>query len=352
MEPTDNEFALYPIGYVESEFTNKKDCPCQGNNSCPPAIIRIKPQFKQAMSGLAAGQNIVLITFLNRGNRNVLQCHPRNDKTLPITGVFATRSPNRPNPLGMHQVEILSMGDDFIQVHPLEVLDQTPVVDIKPVLGTSEKNRKESSDCSDVARFFTEDEIQGLIRISRYACTKGLLSGFNGNLSIKKQDYVLITGSNRPKPFLSAQDMCVMSLSSGTQVAGSAKASTEAEMHLEIYRNQCEAGAVAHTHPKNLLSLSRVMGNLSLSDIELYEAKHLAGKVCNVRAFQPGSLELALDVGSASLKHSCIFMINHGLTCWGQSLEQAMALSDELDALAGIQLNKLMTDEANSSKGI
>jgi tRNA-Thr(GGU) m(6)t(6)A37 methyltransferase TsaA len=97
----------------------------------------VLPAVAKGLQGIAVGQEIILITWLHQARRNVLKLHPRGDKNLPLTGVFATRSPDRPNPLGLHRVTVLEVAGNRLRVAPLEAIDATPVVDIKPVLSAT-----------------------------------------------------------------------------------------------------------------------------------------------------------------------------------------------------------------------
>jgi tRNA-Thr(GGU) m(6)t(6)A37 methyltransferase TsaA len=128
------KLSLHPIGYVSSPLTDPALAPKQGSEGGPAAWIDIREEFTDAMDGLRVGQNVILITWLHRGERSVLKVHPRDDHTAPMKGVFATRSADRPNPLGLHPVTILRMEGRRIEVGPLEAVDGTPVVDIKPAL--------------------------------------------------------------------------------------------------------------------------------------------------------------------------------------------------------------------------
>ena len=127
-------YSLKPIGFVESVLKNRREAPKQGNEGAPDAWIRIVPGVARAVKGIAAGQEIYVITWLHQARRDVLRVHPRSDKSRPLTGVFATRSPDRPNPLGLHRVKVLEVAGNRIKVGPLEAIDGTPVVDIKPIL--------------------------------------------------------------------------------------------------------------------------------------------------------------------------------------------------------------------------
>lgn len=106
----------------------------QGSEGAPDAWLEISPFALQCLDGLAPGSEIIVITWLHRARREVLKVHPRSDPRLPFTGVFATRSPDRPNPLGLHRVTVRAIAENRLRIGPIEVIDGTPVVDIKPVL--------------------------------------------------------------------------------------------------------------------------------------------------------------------------------------------------------------------------
>jgi len=130
----DNEFTLRPIGFVRSELRDRRDAPRQGSDGAPNAWIEIDPSPLPALQGITKDDQIILITYLHESHRDVLKVHPRGDKNNPMRGVFATRSPDRPNPLGLHRVKVLEIDGCRLQVGPLEAIDGTPIVDIKPVL--------------------------------------------------------------------------------------------------------------------------------------------------------------------------------------------------------------------------
>jgi tRNA-Thr(GGU) m(6)t(6)A37 methyltransferase TsaA len=122
------------IGHVHSPLKDLNDCPRQENEGAPSVTLNIFPEYREALSGLHAGASIIVLTWLHRANRATLSTHPRNNPDAPLTGVFATRSPDRPNPIGMHTTTITSISEDgVLTLAHLEVLDGTPVVDIKPV---------------------------------------------------------------------------------------------------------------------------------------------------------------------------------------------------------------------------
>jgi tRNA-Thr(GGU) m(6)t(6)A37 methyltransferase TsaA len=130
-----SELTVRPIGRVESILTETASAPKQADEGAPPAVLRLEPAVAAGTAGLAVGDRIVVVTWLDRADRGVLSVHPRGDAARPVTGVFATRSPSRPNPLGLHEVTITSLDGETVGVDALEAVDGTPVLDIKPVLG-------------------------------------------------------------------------------------------------------------------------------------------------------------------------------------------------------------------------
>jgi tRNA-Thr(GGU) m(6)t(6)A37 methyltransferase TsaA len=129
-----DDIVLRPIGRIESPLTDLAAAPCQGDEGSPDCWLVFDPDMLPALEGLEPSADIVVITWLHLADRDVRQVHPRSDPNRPLTGVFATRSPDRPNPLGLHVVTILEVEDQRIQVRDLEAIDGTPIVDIKPVL--------------------------------------------------------------------------------------------------------------------------------------------------------------------------------------------------------------------------
>jgi TetR/AcrR family transcriptional regulator, regulator of autoinduction and epiphytic fitness len=123
-----------PIGAVESPLTELAQAPSQGDEGAPPAWLVFEPAVDEAMRDLRVGQQIIVLTWLDHARRNELRTHPRGDPDSPLLGVFSTRSPNRPNPIGLHRVQILAIAGLRILVSDLEVLDGTPILDVKPVL--------------------------------------------------------------------------------------------------------------------------------------------------------------------------------------------------------------------------
>ncbi len=131
----DPRYELRPIGWVESPLVDLATAPAQGDEGAPGAWLVLRPELRPGMRNLEIGDTVIVLTWLDRGDRSVLELHPRDDPDRPLHGVFSTRSPDRPNPIGLHEVEILAIEGTRIQVRDLEAIDGTPVVDIKPVLG-------------------------------------------------------------------------------------------------------------------------------------------------------------------------------------------------------------------------
>ena len=131
------DYLLRPIGVVRSKLTDRKGAPRQGYEGAPGAAIEIHPEFLRGLDGVKAGDDVLVLTWLHLGQRDVLEVRPRKDPNNRLTGVFATRSPDRPNPIGLHRVTVTRIEGGRLDVRPLEAIDGTPVVDIKPVLDRS-----------------------------------------------------------------------------------------------------------------------------------------------------------------------------------------------------------------------
>jgi tRNA-Thr(GGU) m(6)t(6)A37 methyltransferase TsaA len=124
-----------PVGRVVSSLTDPAAAPKQGDEGAPDAWLEFEPEYADALGGLAAGDEVFVLTWLHRARRDVLEVHPRDDPARPLTGVFATRSADRPNPIGLHRVSVEAVEPGRLRVRGLEAVDGTPVLDVKPVLG-------------------------------------------------------------------------------------------------------------------------------------------------------------------------------------------------------------------------
>jgi tRNA-Thr(GGU) m(6)t(6)A37 methyltransferase TsaA len=127
-------FEARAIGRVESPLTDAGSAPRQADEGAPEAWLVFEPEVREAMRDLRAGDEVVLLTWLDRARRDVLRVHPRGDVSRPQEGVFSTRSPHRPNPIGLHRVRITEIDGARVRVDGLEALDGTPILDVKPVL--------------------------------------------------------------------------------------------------------------------------------------------------------------------------------------------------------------------------
>ena len=129
------DLVLRPVGRVESPLTERSQAPRQGDEGAPDAWIVFDERVREALADVGVGDDLLVMTWLDRADRHVMSVHPRDDVTRPRTGVFSTRSPDRPNPIGLHRVTVLAVDGMRVQVSDLEALDGSPVVDVKPVLG-------------------------------------------------------------------------------------------------------------------------------------------------------------------------------------------------------------------------
>lgn len=132
---SERRYEIRPIGRVESPLTEREAAPRQGDEGAPDAWLVLDPAVAAGTRDLRAGNEIIVLTWLDRARRDALEVYPRGDRNRPIRGVFSTRSPDRPNPIGLHRVRIVAIDGDRVRVQGLEAIDGTPIVDIKPVLG-------------------------------------------------------------------------------------------------------------------------------------------------------------------------------------------------------------------------
>jgi tRNA-Thr(GGU) m(6)t(6)A37 methyltransferase TsaA len=135
----DHELRLRPIGRVDSPLENPATAPKQGDEGSPDAWLVFEQGVLAGLDGIRAGDEILVLTWLHRARRDVLRTHPRSDPANAEQGVFNTRSPDRPNPIGLHRVQVTSVDGARLGVRNLEAVDATPIVDVKPVLSPSER---------------------------------------------------------------------------------------------------------------------------------------------------------------------------------------------------------------------
>ena len=127
-------YLLEPIGFIRSELKRRKDAPRFYTEGAPNAVLEVMGKFKLGLDRMQVGDEIIVITWLHLARRDILRVHPRGDKSRPLTGVFSTRSPARPNPLGLHRARVLQIEKNRLSIGPIEAVDGTPVIDIKPVV--------------------------------------------------------------------------------------------------------------------------------------------------------------------------------------------------------------------------
>jgi tRNA-Thr(GGU) m(6)t(6)A37 methyltransferase TsaA len=129
----DTKYEVRVIGHVRSSLKSIEDAPRQGSEGAPRASIELDASILAGLDGLQPGAEVIVLSWFHLARREVLLVQPRNDPQLPLTGVFATRSPDRPNPIGLHRVRVLAISGNNLEVAPLEAIDGTPIIDIKPV---------------------------------------------------------------------------------------------------------------------------------------------------------------------------------------------------------------------------
>jgi tRNA-Thr(GGU) m(6)t(6)A37 methyltransferase TsaA len=133
------DFTVRPIGRVQSPLISTADAPRQGDEGAPDAYVVLDPDVQPGLDGIAVGDEIIILSWLHEADRTVLRVHPRGDLSRPEAGVFSTRAPSRPNPIGLHRVRVLEVDGARVHVSGLEAIDGTPVVDLKPTLSSIEE---------------------------------------------------------------------------------------------------------------------------------------------------------------------------------------------------------------------
>ena len=132
-------YSLQPVGHIRSVLRTRREAPCQGSEGAPDVWLDLLPGFVPGLLGIEPGAEVIVVTWLHQANRDVLQVHPRRNPENPLTGVFFTRSPDRPNPLGLHRVTVREIARRQLRIGPMEAIDGTPVVDVKAVLNSSDR---------------------------------------------------------------------------------------------------------------------------------------------------------------------------------------------------------------------
>jgi tRNA-Thr(GGU) m(6)t(6)A37 methyltransferase TsaA len=142
---TENSFVIEPIGFIRSALTDLANAPMQGFEGGYEAWLEVSPHYARGLAGIKPGDRLIVLTWLHLAQRDTIQVHPRGRQEAPLRGVFSTRSQDRPNPIGLHQVKVLEVVEQKIKVAPIEAIDGTPLVDIKPVLSQEAITKKQDS---------------------------------------------------------------------------------------------------------------------------------------------------------------------------------------------------------------
>jgi len=138
MSASQQEYVVHPIGYLRSPLRALSEAPRQGSEGAPDAWLEVDSRYERALGRLSAGDKVIILTWLHLADRAVQEVQPRDDPTVPLHGVFATRSQDRPNPVGLHRVTVREVVDTWLRVGPIEAIDGTPVIDVKIVLDGSD----------------------------------------------------------------------------------------------------------------------------------------------------------------------------------------------------------------------
>jgi tRNA-Thr(GGU) m(6)t(6)A37 methyltransferase TsaA len=134
MSEAHEEYSLRPVAHIRSALHTVGEAPRQGSEGAPDAWLEVKPAFARGLLGIAAGDELIVVTWLHLADRDVLEVHPRDDPEIPLAGVFGTRSSHRPNPLGLHRVTVREITGNWLRIGPIEAVDGTPVADVKVAL--------------------------------------------------------------------------------------------------------------------------------------------------------------------------------------------------------------------------
>ncbi len=334
---------LTAIGRVRSSIGSRAESPKMEHEGAPDAWIDIDPAFAPALDTLAEGQEIIVFTWLHLSDRGYLQVHPRGDVTRPKKGVFNTRSPDRPNPIGMHRVRILARkAHQALHVYPLEALDGTPVIDIKPVARRSGSSQEQ--DFVDWGPSIPWEQATAMRDLLARSVASGLLAGVHGNASIRHGHTVIMTCRGTAKGRLAPGDLTALDLESGKRLSPG-RPSSEAPMHLALYDAFESVGAVLHTHPPHVLALELTVGQDGFLNLPLFEAPVWRDSICFVPELQPGSEAMAQAVAEAATQAAArqgacraAILSRHGMVVWGETLSEAVNTTETIEALARIQL--------------
>lgn len=320
-ELTGKDAGLFYVGRVRSSIKAVGEGPKQGTEGAPEAWIEIDPAFAPALDGLVPGQEVELLTWLHLADRTYLKVHPRGDRNNPLEGVFNTRSPDRPNPIGLHRVTILERTQtetlrDRIRVHPLEAVDGTPVIDIKPVLKQGGRSGLPDKACSTL-----KESCAAL-------AAAGFMPGSSGSASIRLGPTVYLTRREAPKIRLAEQDVTALDIGTGKRLE-QGRPDPDSLLHLAVYDAREDVrGAILIQPPAMMAALRH--GVPDIADLPSTRGRILASRFRVLEAAAPRSEAQAGAVAEAAADSDALLLPGHGLLCFGPSLTDAEAMAGEI----------------------
>ena len=327
----DKELRL--IGRVRTPRPSPGQPPGQSDDSIE-AVIAVDPEYAEALAGLKAGQEAAVLTWRLPADRSRLTFRPGDDPDTPLQGVFTSRTPDRPNPVGFSRVRILAVEEGReLRVSGLRALDMTPIIDIQPLVDAEPETE---SEIPSWGQGVPPEAAEELREVCRRACAAGLMPGTSGDASVRLGNVVVITAPSAIKADLRPGDLTPLDLRTGKRL-GPGRSSAEAPMHLELYDAQPQAWAVLHLHPPHLTALAlKHAGEIPLPPSAW--ASHLSGRLTRVEDHPPGTPALFGAVARTARNFQALCLGGDGLVCWAEGPRQTLALAEELETLARIRL--------------
>jgi L-fuculose-phosphate aldolase len=306
------------------------------------AVISVDPEYAEALAGLKVGQEASILTWRLPADRSRLTFRPVDDPDSPLQGVFTSRTPDRPNPIGFSRVRILAVEEGReLRVSGLHVADMTPVLDIQPLTETkSDTDPETGSETPSWGQGVPPEAAEELREVCRRAHAAGLMPGTSGDASVRLGNVIVITAPGAIKADLRPGDLTPLDLRTGKRL-GPGRSSAEAPMHLELYDAQPQAWTVLHLHPPHLTALTLDRARSRDDDLRLPSstwASHLSDRLTSVEDHPPGTPALFGAVAKTARDFQALSLSGDGLVCWAEEPRQALALAEELESLARIRL--------------
>ncbi len=303
-------------------------------------VIAVDPEYADALAGLKVGQEAIVLTWRLPADRSRLTFRPVDDPDSPLKGVFTSRTPDRPNPVGFSRVRILAIEEGReLRVSGLHAADMTPVIDIQPLAeAKSDTKPATGQETPSWGLGVPSEAAEELREVCRRAYAAGLMPGTSGDASVRLGNVIVITAPGAIKADLRPGDLTPLDLRTGKRL-GPGRPSAEAPMHLELYDAQPQAWAVLHLHPPHLTALA-----LHLNwdeEIPLPPsawANHLSNRLAHVEDHPPGTPTLFGAVAKMARNFQALSLGGDGLVCWAEEPRRALALAEELETLARIHL--------------